>query len=220
MKTVAMIPARRGSQRLKEKNLLTIGSDGWTLIEHAINRCKEADCFDEIWFNSEDEEFGNLAYRAGAWIHHRPAELADNKSTHQDFIKDFLKHKEVDYLFQVHTIAPLISPMTIKNIVTNSVENKIGTALTAERIDLECLSDDGWPINFSMDTKNNSQDLKGVNKITWGVTGWNVSEKTKIWTKGFDAWKKPLKIYTLSKTESIVIKKQEDYEMCSRLYNG
>ena len=64
-----------------------------------------------------------------------------------------------------------------------------------------------------METKNNSQDLKGVNKITWGVTGWDVSE-------GFDAWKKPLKIYTLSKTESIVIKKQEDYQMCSRLYNG
>jgi CMP-N-acetylneuraminic acid synthetase len=213
MKKIAMIPARRGSQRLKEKNLLTIGAAGLTLIEHAVIRCREADCFDEIWFNTEDEEFGNLAYRAGAWIHHRPEELADNKTTHQEFIKDFLRLKETDYLFQVHTIAPLLSPMTINRIVSDTIENKVGTGLTVERTDLECLSDNCEPINFSMDKKNNSQDLRGVKKITWGMTGWDVSE-------GFQTWKKPLKIYTLSKIESIVIKKQEDYEMCSRLYNG
>ena len=46
MKIIAMIPARLGSQRLKQKNLQLI--HGEALIAHAIRKAKLSNVFDEI----------------------------------------------------------------------------------------------------------------------------------------------------------------------------
>ena len=51
MKIIAMIPARLGSQRLKQKNLQLL--NGIPLISHAINKAKNSNIFNEIWVNSE-----------------------------------------------------------------------------------------------------------------------------------------------------------------------
>ena len=56
---IAMIPARMGSQRLKKKNLREL--HGVPLITRAIRKCKEAQVFDEIWVNSENIQFGEIA---------------------------------------------------------------------------------------------------------------------------------------------------------------
>ena len=54
MKIVAMIPARLGSERLKQKNLLEI--NGKTLVEICIDKCIKSNMFDEIYLNSESEK--------------------------------------------------------------------------------------------------------------------------------------------------------------------
>ena len=54
-RSITMIPARLGSQRLKKKNLELFGDH--TLIEHAILKCKQSEVFDEIYVNSESEVF-------------------------------------------------------------------------------------------------------------------------------------------------------------------
>ena len=64
MRILAMIPARMGSQRLKQKNLKEIR--GAPLIAHAIRKCQEAGVFDEIWVNSEHPAFGPVALAEGA----------------------------------------------------------------------------------------------------------------------------------------------------------
>jgi CMP-N-acetylneuraminic acid synthetase len=56
---LAMIPARMGSQRLKQKNLRELG--GIPLITHAIRKCIDAGVFDETWVNSEHTAFGEIA---------------------------------------------------------------------------------------------------------------------------------------------------------------
>ncbi|MHA2123645.1 MAG: cytidylyltransferase domain-containing protein, partial [Promethearchaeota archaeon] len=53
-----MIPARMGSQRLKQKNLQEI--NGIPLIVHAIRKSIAAHVFDEIWVNSEHPKFGEI----------------------------------------------------------------------------------------------------------------------------------------------------------------
>ena len=47
---VAMIPARMGSQKLKQKNLRELG--GARLITRAIRKCLAAGVFDEVWVNT------------------------------------------------------------------------------------------------------------------------------------------------------------------------
>ena len=64
MTTIAMIPARMGSQRLPKKNLAPL--DGVPLIVRAIRKCKAVGLFDEIWVNSEHPDFGAIADMAHA----------------------------------------------------------------------------------------------------------------------------------------------------------
>ena len=67
MKIIAMIPARLGSQRLKKKNLEKINDR--SLVEIAIDKCLDADCFDEIWVNSESDLIGNIALEKDVSFH-------------------------------------------------------------------------------------------------------------------------------------------------------
>ena len=85
---IAMIPARMGSQRLKQKNLRKI--NGVTLIAHAIRKAKAAGVFDEIWVNSEHPTFGDIASQEGVFFHRRPDVLASNTATSEDFVYEFL----------------------------------------------------------------------------------------------------------------------------------
>jgi len=100
----AMIPARMGSQRLKQKNLREV--DGVPLITRAVRLSHDAGIFNEVWVNSEHPTFQKIAQQEGVKFHQRPPKLADNDATSEDFVYEFLKSHECDYLFQVHSIAP------------------------------------------------------------------------------------------------------------------
>ena len=87
MQKVAIIPARMGSQRLPKKNLAKFM--GMPLIEYAIKRCKDSNCFDRIVVNSEDVELKTIADRNAVEFYHRRAELANNVATSEDFIAKY-----------------------------------------------------------------------------------------------------------------------------------
>jgi CMP-N-acetylneuraminic acid synthetase len=169
MRVIAMIPARMGSQRLKKKNLRLI--NGISLISHAIQRCKKANCFQEIWVNSEDLKFKDIAHQEQVNFHHRDKKLADNNATSEDFITDFLKIHDCDFLVQVHSIAPLLHPSKITEFTNLLRRDKFDTLLSVEEIQIECCIE-GKPINFDFNKKTNSQELNPVQRISWNISGW------------------------------------------------
>ena len=85
-----MIPARAGSKRLPHKNLLEI-SPGTSLIEHQIKKLKSINCFDEIWVNSDSKRVEIIANNNKVHFYKRSKVLADDKSTSEDYIYDFIK---------------------------------------------------------------------------------------------------------------------------------
>jgi CMP-N-acetylneuraminic acid synthetase len=166
---IAMIPARMGSQRLKRKNLCLLG--GVPLICHAIRKCVEADVFDEIWVNSEHGAFEEIAGQEGVRFHKRPEELADHQATSEDFVYEFLEKHRCGHLYQVHSIAPLLTVGEIRQFVSVMQNSPYDVLLSAVYEQIECACND-IPINFSFDQKTNSQELKPVQRITWSITGW------------------------------------------------
>ena len=164
-----MIPARLGSQRLKHKNLREINSV--TLVAHAIRRAKKSHVFDEIWVNSESDEIGAIAKDEGVNFHKRPANLADNNATSEEYVYEFLKNHSLNYIFQIHTIAPLLAPKEIAGFVRYMMENRHDTLLSMVNEQIECAYKNK-PINFSFSSKSNSQELRPIQRITWSITGW------------------------------------------------
>ena len=89
---VAIIPARSGSKRIKNKNIKLFY--GKPLLSYSIQAAKKSKIFDKIIISTESKKIANIALKYGAsmWIK-RPKKLAD------DFTSTFevLKHA-IDYL--------------------------------------------------------------------------------------------------------------------------
>ncbi len=69
-----MIPARRGSKRLAEKNIATLG--GRPLLAYTIDAALECDLFERVYVSTEDDGIAGIAAALGAAAHPRPVELA------------------------------------------------------------------------------------------------------------------------------------------------
>lgn len=164
-----MIPARMGSQRLRQKNLQPLR--GEPLIVHAIRKCRAAGVFDEVWVNSEHPAFGEIARAKGAGFHQRPEHLGDNQATSEQFVAEFLEKHDCTYLFQVHSIAPLLTVNDVQSFVTAMAGGNFDVMLSVVDEPLEAVYDDK-PVNFTFAEKTNSQDLRPVRRISWAITGW------------------------------------------------
>ena len=166
---IAMIPARMGSQRLAKKNLREL--HGLPLIVRAIRKCKEADAFDEIWVNSEHPDFGPIAEAESARFHQRPAALGNNAATSEQYIAEFLEKHDCRTIYQVHSIAPLLTVEDIRRFVNEMESSDYDCLLSTEEIQIECAYQDR-PVNFTFEQKTNSQDLQPVQRVSWSITAW------------------------------------------------
>lgn len=207
-RSVAMIPARMGSQRLKQKNLRELG--GIPLITRAIRKCLAAGVFDEVWVNSEHPAFGEIAAAEGARFHQRPEALGNNQATSEQFVAEFLRAHACDFLFQVHSIAPLLAVEEIRAFVRAMEQGSVDVLLSYEPIQIECALD-GTPVNFSFGEKTNSQELRPVQRIAWSITGWRRATYLAAATEGRCAtYAGRVGFHAVSHLAAHVIKTEED----------
>jgi CMP-N-acetylneuraminic acid synthetase len=214
-KIIAMIPARLGSQRLKEKNMLQI--NGEPIVLRAMRKAKSMNCFDEVWANSDADEVGALAAQAGVDFHKRPSELASSTATSEDFVHEFLKKHPCDYLVQLHSIAPLITRDEISRFAQELVNGGFGTLLSGVEEQIQCMMDDE-PLNFSRDGMDATQALKPVQRISWSITGWDAKSYLATYEAGGCAtFHGKLGFFPLTRPSGLVIKYNEDYRMAAAM---
>jgi CMP-N-acetylneuraminic acid synthetase len=215
MRKLAMIAARMGSQRLKQKNLRELG--GVTLIARAIRRAKLAGVFDEVWVNSEHPAFGEIAEAEGALFHQRPASMASHESTSEEFVYEFLKTHPCDYVFLVHSIAPLLTIAEVRGFVDATVDSDKQVMLSYVPEQIECAMD-GKPVNFHFGAKQNSQDLRPIQRVTWSITGWH----GPTYIEGFErdgngTYAGKIGFHPISRAAGHIIKTEEDLELAEAM---
>jgi CMP-N-acetylneuraminic acid synthetase len=211
----AMIPARMGSQRLKKKNLRELL--GVPLITHTIRKCISSGVFDEIWVNSEHPDFGKIALQEGVNFHQRPDALGNNEATSEQYITEFLEKHSCDKVFQVHSIAPLLTAKEIRDFVIHMESSDLDCLLSVEEIQIECVFD-GKPVNFNLSEKTNSQDLMPVQRLCWAITGWRRSVFLEAVSANRCAtYTGRIGYYTLGPLASHVIKTERDLRVAEAL---
>lgn len=212
---IAMIPARMGSQRLKQKNLQLL--DGLPLITRAIRKCLAAGVFDEVWVNSEHPTFGEIAAQEGVHFHRRPEELANNSATSEQFVYEFLTNHPCDYLIQVHSIAPLLTAAEVASFVGHMLVSDLDVLLSVVNEQIECAFA-GQPINFTFAQKTNSQDLIPVQRIIWSITGWRAATYLAAYQTGRCAtYAGKVGYYPLDRAAGHVIKTEADLRLAEAL---
>lgn len=185
MKTIAMIPALLGSQRIPNKNLLLV--DGYPMMFRVVEACKQAKVFDAIYINSEHTVFRDWACMLGVQYYARKPERGgsacemSNKSrqchqdrcqTHDHFLYDFMESLgEPAHLALIHTTSPLLEPKTIASFIHQLKSQNYDSLFSVEERYTETLFS-GNPLNFSFSEKIPTQTLPSIQLITWAMTGW------------------------------------------------
>lgn len=214
---IAMIPARMGSQRLKKKNLQVLKGD--PLICHAIRKCKSAGVFDEIWVNSEHTDFEQIARQENVQFHRRPEELASNTATSEDFVYEFLKNHRCDILFQVHSIAPLLTAYEVKQFAEAMDREGYDAMLSVVIEQIECACKN-QPINFNFSTKTNSQELDPIQRVTWSITAWKSDAYVSAYEAGKCAtYSGKIGFFPINRLAGHIIKTQEDLDIAEALFS-
>ena len=116
MKTLAIVPARGGSKRLKNKN--TKNFFGKSILQRTYDIIKNSGLFDKIILTSDSSKIKNLGKRIGFdIILNRSKKLANNKSTTIAVIKDAIsKHdsEEFKYICCIYPCNPLLQSSDLK----------------------------------------------------------------------------------------------------------
>jgi CMP-N-acetylneuraminic acid synthetase len=95
MKTIAIIPARGGSKRLPNKNILSFG--GIPLIAHSILYAqKNKSIIDEIYVSTNDEAIKKIALHYGVKVIDRPENLCGDLEPTVSALRHVLESIEQD----------------------------------------------------------------------------------------------------------------------------
>jgi N-acylneuraminate cytidylyltransferase len=114
MRTVAIIPARGGSQRVPRKNLMEVG--GKPLIVHSIEQALAAAAVDEVIVSTEDDEIATVSRSAGARVIARPADLAGATASSESallHVLDSLAAPDPDLVVFLQATSPVRDPSDI-----------------------------------------------------------------------------------------------------------
>jgi 3-deoxy-manno-octulosonate cytidylyltransferase (CMP-KDO synthetase) len=132
MKTVAVIPARWHSTRLKEKVLADI--DGKPMLRHVWERVKMAHEVDEVIVACDKEKVLKIAEAFGA----KCMFTSPEHSSGTDRISEVAGSVDADVYINVQADEPMIDPLTIDNLAqVFEYEKNIQMATLIKRIENE-----------------------------------------------------------------------------------
>ncbi|MFA5088097.1 MAG: acylneuraminate cytidylyltransferase family protein [Candidatus Omnitrophota bacterium] len=216
---VAMVPARRGSTRLKQKNLALL--NGKPLIGYAIQAARQAKVFDKIVVNSEDKIFGKIAARYGVEFYQRPAHLATSEAKSDDVVNDFITHYPSDVVVWMNPIAPLQPAQEVREAVDYFLKENLDTLITVKNEPVHCVCE-GKPVNFNPDELfARTQDLALVQAFVYSLMMWRTKAfQENYQRRGYAILCGKIGYYPVSKLSAVIIKKEEDLRLAEYLLAG
>lgn len=173
MKITAVIPVRKGSQRVKDKNLRPFA--GTTLLENKIQMLLKVPEIDEIVVNTNSEaaiefielEYGNTKVRA----QRREEYYASSECSGSEFFKHLGEVTNTDIFIYAPCTSPFVKPETVSACIKKYLANQstCDCVSTVSSIK-EFMWLDGKPINYNPKNAPNSQDLPNVVALNFGTT--------------------------------------------------
>lgn len=129
MKFLGLIPARGGSVRVKNKNILPLA--GRPLIDYTIQAALDSHVLDRVLISTDSQEIADIARKAGAEVPFlRPAVIATKDATEYEFHRHALEwlatHEgyHPDYIVNLYPTTPFRSAASIRRAVEAVAMNK------------------------------------------------------------------------------------------------
>ena len=119
MKTIVLIPARGGSKRLPNKNILSLG--GIPLIAHSILYAQSnSTIIDDIYVSTDDEAIKEIALEYGAKVIDRPKSLSGDFEPTVSALQHVLE--SLDYEVENVVLLQPTNPLREEKLLVNAFE--------------------------------------------------------------------------------------------------
>ena len=218
MKIVCMIPARSGSQRVKKKNLRLI--DGKPLISYVLKTLSDINIFDDIYINSEDQIFENIAKKFNIKFYKRDVILSNDSATNDQFALDFINKIKCDLLVQVLPTSPFITKEDILKFVNKIQDEDLETLISVKKNQIACIYRNS-PINFDKNRVNPpSQTMEPIFSYATALMGWKTKSFIQNMNKfgsGYHGGNEKKNYYELKGISTIDIDEEEDFILAEQI---
>ncbi len=209
----AIIPARSGSTRVKNKNIRKFADSN--LLEIKIRQLKEVKRLDGIIVNSNDDEILDIAKSCGVETVKRDSYFASNSVSINDVYVNQAEHCDSDYIMHCTCTNPLLEVETINKIIDFFFENenKYNSVNSAHLIK-EFMWLNSKPINYKVEHMPRSQDLPDILGLNFAVN--ILSKKSLIENRNVIATRPYL--YKISSLEAVDVDWEIDFEFAEFAY--
>lgn len=167
-KITAVVPVRKGSQRVKSKNFKPFGDT--SLLELKINSLKKVSKIDEIIVNTDSEEAIEIAQANGVSYHRREDYYASSIVTGSDFFRHLGEVTITEYFAYCPCTSPFIEVATMNKCIDLIQNNSDIDSVSTVSLVKEFLWLNGKALNYNPLKAPNSQDLPNVEALNFGFT--------------------------------------------------
>lgn len=208
----AVVPVRKGSVRVKNKNLKPFADK--TLLQIKIEQLQQVSLIDKIVVSSDCDEMLALAADLGAEAHRRDDYFASSAATNSEFFENLGQAIEGDYLMYSPVTCPLISLETYYDCISafqedHEMENLVTVTPIKHHLWL-----DNKPLNYDVTNSPNSQDLPDICAITYGIC--IISREDMITQRNIVTPNPTFKV--LDEIESVDIDTEFDFMVAEMIY--
>jgi CMP-N-acetylneuraminic acid synthetase len=210
-RVTAIVPVRKGSQRVKNKNIKLFANS--SLLEIKIKKLLSlGPLLQDIVVTSDCSEMLAIAKELGVKTHKRESYYASSKATNSEFFENLANSIEGEHFMYSPVTCPLISTETYKDCLSEfqNSENVVTVRPVKHHLWL-----DGKPYNYELKESPNSQDLPDIYQITYGVC--LLSREYMKEYKNVVTVSPTFKV--LNEIESIDIDTEFDFMMAETVYN-
>ena len=222
MKRLAVIPARGGSTRLKDKNIYPLG--GKPLIRWTTEAVVNSGCFDKVLISTDSDKIFSAVQDLNVERHHRPQEHATVKATALNAMLNLMENTDEQYDIFAYFLptCPFISSKDIQkgvDALNEDVDSVLSMTEIPETIQLACVMKEGWvmPVFDNLEAGlTNSKFIKKYYKPSGGfhMAKWNKLLQNKNFFKG------NVKGILIPRERSIDIDDIHDIELAEQLWSA
>lgn len=164
---VAIVPARGGSKRIHQKNLLPVA--GEPLVVHTIRHALGSASVHETWVSTDDSAIAAVANESGARVVMRPPALADDTATSESALLHALDHRrtlrlrEPDLVVFLQPTSPVRRPDDIDRAVAALQAEDADSLFSAcenSRLIWAVTRDGPRAINYDYQHRRREQDME------------------------------------------------------------
>jgi len=165
-KIIAIIPARKGSKRIKNKNLIKL--NGIPLINHTIEHAINSKLLSEIYISTNCERIKSNCKKFPVKIMDRPANISKDKSSSELAILDVLEKiksqgdAEPEYIVMLQCTSPIRKGNDIDNAIRKIKKEKANSLMSVTDFRRFIWTKKGekfLPINYNYESRKRTQDI-------------------------------------------------------------